>query len=204
MNWPTYRPYFPALVRLLQGVIYAEEEKYWSLILNYRREIEAYFLQIGLVLIVVEHEEFAYLSSIDRDLAPEGFKDLPKLTRRRQLSFPVTLIAILLKKHYTQHQENVGSFEPPTISLDELFEAYQSIPSVSRHDEWRGRQHFDAQFNKVKNELRVVRESGLQDDRFRILPSINSLVTIEFLEQYENLTTGQSSELAGQEIDLED
>lgn len=203
MNWPTYQPYYPALVRLLQGVIYADDEKYWSLILTYRHEIEAYFLKIGLLLTIVEHDEFAYLRNLPRDEAPEGYAELPKLTRRRQLSFPVSLLCILLKKIYTQHQENVGTFEPPTVDVEELFESYQQVPTVARRDEWRGRQHFDTQFNKIKTDLRLVKETGIDDKTFRILPSINSLVTADFLDQTEGLVLGQSAAKAEQEVELD-
>lgn len=203
MEWPPYREYFPALVRLLQGVVYADDEKYWSLVLNYRKEIESYFLKIGLQLYVVEHEEFAYLRSVPREEAPVGFADLPKLTRRRQLAFPVTIICLLLKKQYIQHQENVGSFEPPTIHLDELFESYHNIPAVAKNDEWRSRQHFEAQFNKVKNDLRLVKETGVAENEYRILPAINALVNVDFMDQAETLAVGRSASKASEEIDLE-
>lgn len=203
MNWPSYQPYFPVLIRLLQDTIYAEDEKLWNLLLNFRSEIEQYFLKIGLILVVVEQDEFAYLSNAPRDEAPEGFRDLPKLTRGKRLSFPVTALCLLLKKHYTQHQENVGSFEPPTVRADDLFEEYQSLPIVARNDEWRGRQQFDAQMKKLVSEVRVIRDAKTDEGTFRILPSINSLVTPEFIAQVENLKLGQSAKQAGEEIELD-
>ncbi|WP_309398002.1 DUF4194 domain-containing protein [Cerasicoccus maritimus] len=203
MNWPRYEPYFPVLIKLLQDTIYSDDEKSWSLILSYRQEIEQYFIKIGMLLVVVEHDEFAYLSNIPRDDAPDGFRDLPKLTKARRLSFPVTAICILLKKHYVQHQENVGSFEPPTILLHELFEEYQAIPQVARNDEWRGRQQFETQINKLISELRVIRDAKADEGMYRILPSINSLVTPEFISQWEHLKLGKGAKTAGDEIELD-
>lgn len=203
MNWPDYKPYYPVLIRLLQDAIYAEDEKNWNLLMNFRDDVEAYFLKIGLMLVIVEQDEFAYLSNAPREDAPEGFSDLPKLTRGKRLSFPVTALCVLLKKHYTQHQENVGSFEPPTIRSDELFEEYQSLPIVARNDEWRGRQQFDTQLRKLLTEIRVIRDAKTDEGTYRILPSINSLVTPEFIDQLETFKLGQSTKQAGKEIELD-
>lgn len=188
MKWPLYQPYYPALVRLLRGVIYAEEEKYWSLVQNHRHDIEDYFLKVGLLLTIVDGEDFAYLRTIPADEMPETYSGMPKLTRSQKLSFQVTLICILLRKRYTRHQENVGNLEPPTVTLDDLFEEYHSIPEVARRDELKGRQHFETQFKKVHRELRVVSESELDEGTWRILPSITALVTFEFIEKFEEAT----------------
>lgn len=203
MNWPEYKPYFPVLIKLLQATVYSDDEKNWNLVLNYRSEIEAYFLPIGMLLIVIEHDEFAYLSNVPRDEAPEGFRDLPKLTKGKRLTFPATALCILLKKHYTQHQENVGSFEPPTVRADELFEEYQSLPIVARNDEWRGRQQFETQIKKLVSDIRVIRDAKTDEGTYRILPSINSLVTPDFLDQIETLKLGQSVKKASEEVELD-
>ena len=203
IQFPTYKPYFPALVKLLQGAIYSDDEKNWQLVQSYRQEIQEYFIKIGLLLTVVEHDEFAYLSNLDRSDAPEGFRDLPKLTRAKRLSFPVTVLCVILQKHFAQHQENVGSYEPPTIKSDDLFEEYQAFPVVARNDEWRGRQQFEAQLKKLNSELNVLEESGIEEGTYRILPSINSIVTAEFLDQIENFKLGRSAAQAGEEVELD-
>jgi hypothetical protein len=60
IHFPSYKPYFPTLVKLLQGAIYSDDEKNWQIVQSYRQEIQEYFIKIGLLLTVVEHDEFAY------------------------------------------------------------------------------------------------------------------------------------------------
>ena len=47
-------------VKLLRGVVYAEDERVWGVLLSNKSALEEYFFRIGLHLIIDEPEGIAY------------------------------------------------------------------------------------------------------------------------------------------------
>ena len=88
-------PYAPALIRLLQRPLYADSKAIWELLFRYRDEIEAYFAEIGLELVLAEHDGLAFLRRASGEEADSEI-DLPALTTRRELSYVASLICVLL------------------------------------------------------------------------------------------------------------
>jgi hypothetical protein len=80
------------VIKLLQGVLYAEERQAWEQLLGERESVQRYCAQIGLELVVHEEDGFAYLQQ------PSEEDGLPRLTRRIPLSKPVTLLCVLLRE----------------------------------------------------------------------------------------------------------
>ena len=99
-------PWNLAAVRLLQGVVYAEEEKVWNLVLGSQSPLESYFTQLGLQLIVDESEGFAFLRQLEDDEYPVGQAALPKLFRRVPMSYSATLLCVLLRDLLRQFEED--------------------------------------------------------------------------------------------------
>ncbi|NJO84806.1 MAG: DUF4194 domain-containing protein [Blastochloris sp.] len=96
-------PYAPALIRLLQGFVYDDDTEAWELLLRYQQAVEDYFGRMGLAVYVNEGDGFAYLSQ------PPDIEDergaaivLPRLTRRRALTYSVTLVLVVLREELNQ------------------------------------------------------------------------------------------------------
>src|SRR2546422_151760 len=95
---PEFREWSIAAVRLLQGVVYADELRPWELVLSSQSHLATYFARLGLLLIVDESEGLAYLRQLTDDELPESYDRLPKLFRRIRLGYDETLLCVLLRE----------------------------------------------------------------------------------------------------------
>jgi hypothetical protein len=85
----------PVLIALLKGVLYREQQPIlWNDLKALEGKIVDYFKTIGLNLMVDEAEGFAFLKQSPTSEA----EDLPRLIHRRPLSYPLSLLCVLLRK----------------------------------------------------------------------------------------------------------
>ena len=93
----------PGIVtKLFKGVVYAEtDEKVWQSLLALTSHVRDYVAVLGLNLILDESEGYAFLRSRED---PEG--TLPRLIPRRQLTFDVSLLLVLLRKRLLEFDTN--------------------------------------------------------------------------------------------------
>jgi hypothetical protein len=83
-----------AAVQLLQGPVFEYETERWRRVVHGRNEIDGYFRQIGLRLIVDALEGYAYLDQVSE----EERQELPRIMRRRQLSLGSTVYGLFLRQ----------------------------------------------------------------------------------------------------------
>src|SRR4051812_18833799 len=96
----------PLLVTLFKGVLYREgAEVLWQGLLDLQARVRDYCGVIGLELILDEAEGYAYLRQ--RPPLPDA-PDLPRLVQRRSLSFPVSLVLVLLRKKLAEFDATGG------------------------------------------------------------------------------------------------
>ncbi len=83
-------------VQLLQGPIFEHETERWRRVAQpqEQREIDGYFRQIGLRLIVDTVEGYAFLEQLEAD----ELHDFPRIMRRRQLSLGSTIYGLFLRQ----------------------------------------------------------------------------------------------------------
>ena len=96
------------LVGLLKGAVYREQaSELWRDLLNLQGAARDHLRLLGLDLIIDEAEGYAYLRQTDSDTA--GTDEVtPRLIPRRPLSYPVSLLLILLRKRLAQHDAQGG------------------------------------------------------------------------------------------------
>ena len=96
------------LVGLLKGAVYREQApELWRDLLNLQDAARDHLRLLGLDLIIDEAEGYAYLRQTDSDTA--GTDEVtPRLIPRRPLSYPVSLLLILLRKRLAQHDAQGG------------------------------------------------------------------------------------------------
>jgi hypothetical protein len=96
-----------AAVHLLQGVVYQDEERIWDLVLDYRSRLDTYFGRIGLRLVIDEAEGFAFLRQLDDSELENvrGYDLLPKLFRKKRLSYDATLACVLFREELRRFEE---------------------------------------------------------------------------------------------------
>ena len=96
------------LVSLLKGVVYREQASpLWRDLLNLQGAARDHLRPLGLDLIIDEAEGYAFLRQSDADLSGAG-EAAPRLIPRRPLSYPVSMLLVLLRKRLAQHDAQGG------------------------------------------------------------------------------------------------
>lgn len=95
-----------ALVALFKNVVFKETDpEYWEVILGHKYKIEDYVSKIGLTLIVDEMDGYGYLKQRSYG---EGEAEIPRLIPRHALSYPVSLLLVLLRKQLLEFDSTTG------------------------------------------------------------------------------------------------
>jgi hypothetical protein len=95
-----------AIIRLMQGVVYRESDAdTWLTLDRAGAGVRDHFATIGVDIVVDEDEGFAYLRTRP---GVEGEDALPRLVRRRTLSYPVSLLLVLLRKRLVEFETGGG------------------------------------------------------------------------------------------------
>lgn len=104
-------------VYLLRGILYRHQTEAWDLLLRYRGRLQEYFGVLNLDLLVDEGEGYAYL----RQRVPEEESPFPNLMSRRRLSYPITLLLVLLRKRLLEFEAE-GSESRLVLSHQDILE----------------------------------------------------------------------------------
>lgn len=95
-----------AIINLMQDVVYREtHEDSWETLQSHGAAVRDHFETLGIEVIVDEGEGYAYLRTKE---AVEGEESLPRLVRRRALSYPVSLLLVLLRKRLVEFETSGG------------------------------------------------------------------------------------------------
>lgn len=140
---PEFRDWSIPAVCLLRGVVYADEERTWNLLLGNVSRLKDYFGRLGLLLVVDESEGMAYLRQLDEEERPEGYEALPKLFRATRLSYSQTLMCVLLRDEFRRFEEEDMHNERCVVEEAALFEQWKAFfpaqgDEVKLHRDMRG------------------------------------------------------------------
>ena len=109
------KPYSNILVALLKGVVY-RNDKHWDELLPNETDIRKYFADINLDVIIDKSEGYAYLK---QKVSEEEEEEIPKLIEKRPLSFPVSLLCLLLRRHLIEN-DSEGESTKAFLTRDEI------------------------------------------------------------------------------------
>jgi hypothetical protein len=168
------------LVTLLQGVLYRDSDaSLWQSLFELQARVRDYCATIGLELLLDEAEGYAYLR---QRAAAEDEAELPRLVQRRQLSYPVSLILVLLRKRLTEFDATGGDTRL-VISRDQVADQVRLfLPDTA--NEARLLDRIDAYLNKVI-ELGFLRRLRGQDDHFEVRRILKAFVDAQWLAEFE-------------------
>ena len=119
-NVNTPVPYAPALIRLLQGVIYSDDRDIWDLVMRYKMPIAAYFARMGVQIYLNEEDGFTYLTQPDLEDEDGATITLPRLTRRQKLTYSTTLVLVIVRELLNQFDSTNVENNKLRISQEEL------------------------------------------------------------------------------------
>lgn len=169
-----------SLVALLKGFVNEiTQPKIWNHILENQIEIEDYISKIGLALVIQEQDGYAYL--IQRRYSNEE-EEIPRLISKRQLSFGISLMLVLLRKELMGINRN-NSDERFIISKQEIEE---KVRPYLKHttDEIKLKKDIGTNVRKI-DEMGFIRRLKDSDSHYEILPIIRGFVDAQWLEDFD-------------------
>jgi hypothetical protein len=168
------------LATLFQGVLYREADlAQWQPLVELQGRVRDYCSTIGLELIFDDAEGYAYLRQ-----RPARAREpaLPRLVQRRALSYPVSLILVLLRKMLAEF-DATGEGSALVVSRDQLAEAVKLfLPDTG--NEARLLDRLDAHLNKVV-ELGFLHRLRGQDNVFEVRRILKAFVDAQWLGEFE-------------------
>ena len=177
-----------AIIRLMQGVVYREsDEGTWITVERSGAAVRDHFATIGVDVVVDEEEGYAYLRS-----RPEvqGEEALPRLVRRRALTYPVSLLLVLLRKRLLEF-ETTGGEGRLVLSTEQIVEMLRLFQADSTNDA-RVVDTAEATIKKAA-ELGVLRALRGQADHWEVRRILKAYVDAETLSDF----AGRLREYAG-------
>ncbi len=175
----TLAPYSPAVIRLLQGVVYEEDKKTWDLVVAYQSDIRQYLQVMGLMLELYESDGYAFVRQ--RTAEADDEEALPVLVRRMPLSYPVTLLCVLLRERLLEFDAQGGDSSRLIVSREQIVEMIRAfLPEKS--NEARVVDSIDATINKLVdyNFLRkLVNRSG----EYEVMRILKARITVTELQE---------------------
>lgn len=120
-----------AIIRLMRGVVYREsDEDTWLALDRHGAAVRDHFATLGVDVIADEVEGYAYLRTAEVE---DGDVELPRLVRRRTLSYNVSVLLVLLRKQMAQF-ENDGGDGKLVLSRDQMVEMLRIFLPDSTHE----------------------------------------------------------------------
>lgn len=120
-----------AIIRLMQGVVYREsDEDTWVALERSGGGVRDHFAAIGVEVVVDDTEGYAYLRSRPE---VEGEEALPRLVRRRSLTYNVSLLLVLLRKRLLEF-ETSGSEGRLVLNREQIVEMLRVFQTDSSNE----------------------------------------------------------------------
>lgn len=187
--------YSSALIALLKGIVYSHQEEIWNTLMQpeNERDVRNYFADIHLDVIIDKAEGYAYLKQQQTAEGEEegggeanNQESVSKLIRRRPLTFPVSLLCLLLRKHLIENDQT-GESTKAILSREEI-ESQMKLYMKESSNEANTRRQMDIAINKVIDEgfLRKMKTDQEQYEVNRIIKAfVNADRVSEWLERYK-------------------
>ena len=175
------KPYSKAIVLLLKKTV-ENNSPVWDDIIMYQEDIQNYLSVIGLELVIKKEEGFAYLKQI----VMEDDSTL-SLVQRRQLSFEVSIVLIVLRQVLEDFDNN-----PTDTTSTEKIISNNEIKDVIRMflPEKYDRVKFERELERYIQtvvDLGFLKEVKRSDNevRYRIHRIIKEKITLEDLDSFK-------------------
>jgi len=167
----------PLLIHLFKGVLYREQmPNRWQELLQLESQVRDYLSVIGLELDLDDAEGYAFLRQ--REAAED--EPLPRLVSRRPLSYPVSLLCVLLRKRLLEADAGNGELRT-MINRSEIIDRLRIfLPESS--NEARIEEQIDTHIRKVVD-MGFLRELSEQKETYEIRRVLKAFVDAEWLAE---------------------
>ncbi|MET9615392.1 DUF4194 domain-containing protein [Kitasatospora indigofera] len=173
----------PVVHLLKNGVLYqSDAPAIWEQILAQQAAIGDYLRVIGLDVVIDRAEGYAYIRQQDTEARDDG-ATVPRLVTRHRLSFPVSLMLVLLRGRLADNDAN--SADPRLVlTRDDLLEMVRTF-LPPRSNEAQLVDQIDAHIKKLVElkALRPVKQSGA----YEVRRHLKALVDAQDLNDFDEL-----------------
>ncbi len=184
--------YAHLIIKLLQGVIYDDDQKIWNDLYNFQSKLKQYFAQIGIEFYFDAQNGFAYISQPDYEGADSEIS-VPRLVKRIPLSYEVTMLLVVLREILDEFDSNDLVNKKCFITRKELREKAQTF-FKDKTNKTKLLQEIGTHINKCADLgfLKLISEGtkkdsdgkdGATDDEFEIKRIVKAKISVEKLEQ---------------------
>lgn len=168
-----------AIIRLMQGVVYREsDEDTWLTLERSGAGVRDHFAMIGVEVVVDSDEGFAFLRSRP---AEDGEEALPRLVRRRTLTYSVSLLLVLLRKRLVEFETGGGEGRL-VLSTEQIVEMLRLFQADSSNDA-RIVDNVESTVKKAA-ELGFLRQVRGQGDQWEVRRILKAYVDAETLSDF--------------------
>lgn len=122
-----------ATIMLMREVVYREapaHEAAWETLQRHRAAVADHFAAIGVDVVVDESEGYAFLRTQEPE---DGEQPLPRLVRRRALTYNVSLLLVLLRARMVEFEAS-GEDGKLVLTRDQLVEMLRVFQETSSNE----------------------------------------------------------------------
>ena len=168
-----------AIIELMRGVVYRETaEETWLTLDRQAGPVRDHFTAIGVDVVIDDTEGYAYLRSQDDDADEDP---LPRLVKRRTLTYNVSLLLVLLRKRLVDF-ETFGTEGKLVLSRDQIVEMLRVfLPDSS--DEARVIDRVDTTLKQAAD-LGFLRQLRGQPDAWEVRRILKAYVDAQTMSDY--------------------
>jgi hypothetical protein len=178
---PEFRESSLPAVWLLKGVVYADDQRVWNVLLSNVSWLESFFARLGLRLVVDESEGMAYLRQLTGEEAPDGYESLPKLFRTTRFSYGQTLLCVLLRDELRRFEEDDLRNERCVVEEAALLDQWKAF-FPPHEDEVKQQRDLLAALRKLED-LGFVRRFGEEPPSWEVRRILKARLPAGELEQ---------------------
>jgi len=177
---------------LLKGVLYRDEQpEVWNDLLMYKNSIHDWFAQISLGIYTDEAEGHAFLEQKNWEEGDENALNVPSLIIRRNLSYQMSMLCVLLHKKLVEHDTHQSG--PCIISKEEIVEMMK-IYFTGQKNEARIVDDIGSYIKKMTMQMGFLRQLKEDDQKYEIRRIIKAFINAQNLANFNNLLKGVSHE----------
>lgn len=169
-----------AVIALMRGVVYRErDESTWAALERHGAAVRDHFSDIAVDVVVDDVEGFAYLRTGED---AEGEEPLPRLIRRRTLTYQASILAVLLRRRLAEF-EATGSEGRLVLSQEQIGDLL-SVFSKDSTNEARSQDRIGSTIRQLKD-LGFVQELRGQSDAWEVKRVLKAYVDAQTMGDFE-------------------
>lgn len=179
MRTPEEHAVASAIIALMRGAVYRESaEEVWTTLDRRGAPVREHFATIGIDVVVDDSEGYAYLRSAE---VGEGEEPLPRLVKRRRLTYHVSLLLVLLRKRLVEF-ETSGPSGKLVLDRDQMADMLRLfLPDAA--DEARALDRIDTTIRQAAD-LGFLRELRGQPGHWEVRRILKAYVDAQTLSDF--------------------